>query len=80
LLEQIDSADEKQWIAKLASKELIIPDSGINDEYEGAISCLIQQGLGQKIRILVDKAKQTALNDTEKKELQLLLEGKERLR
>lgn len=76
LLQRLDSAEEKQCVALLAAKELVIPETGILEEYRGAIACLIQQEQEQKIRFLIQKAKQGVLNENEKKQLQLLIESK----
>jgi DNA primase len=67
--------DEKEFDQLItgSKKQIIAPANGILDEFNGLINKLHKQYIGEKIDLLMIKAKQSNLNDAEKTELQKLL-------
>ena len=63
-------------IAKLAAWEFSFPESGIEAEFLGAIECLNQLSQEKLRQYLIQKAKKTSLNESEKQKLTSLLKNK----
>lgn len=76
LLAQWDNSEEKEQIAQLAAHELPIPETGIEEEFLGAIARLEERHTEQQLQQLINKAKASGLTPNEKQALQALLANK----
>lgn len=73
VLERFRNTEDGQHLAKIAQRQLLIPDSGIEAEFLGAIECLHAMWLEQRTDQLLNKSQLGSLTSEEKRELQQLL-------
>jgi DNA primase len=73
LLERFRETPEEISIRKLAETELIVPDDGIEAEFSGALSRILEQESEKRIVYLLEKAENTPLTVKERAELRSLL-------
>ncbi len=73
LLERYRGAPDEIFIRKLAETDLIIPDDGIEAEFVGAVSRILQQEDEKRIVNLLEKAGNQVLTAEESDELRSLL-------
>lgn len=73
LIERFRGKPEEHSIRKLAEAELIVPDDGIEAEFSGALSRILEQENEKRIVHLLEKADNTPLTSTEREELRRLL-------
>jgi DNA primase len=78
LLENWRGQKEEKLMAKLAYWEHMVPDSGLKNEFLGAIRQLILLTIDEKINRLLAKASQEDLADEEKLELSTWINKKKR--
>lgn len=79
LLEYWRGQKEEAFVASLAQVEHMIPESGLESEFLGAIRQLYQLGHDAEINRLLAKAAQEGLSETEKQELSQLIARKKQL-
>jgi DNA primase len=73
LLERFRGASDEKLIRNLAQSELITPDDGIEAEFAGAVSRILQQENEKRLVNLLEKADNKTLTATERDELRSLL-------
>ncbi|MCI0654339.1 MAG: DNA primase [Methylococcaceae bacterium] len=73
LLERFRGTPEEISIRKLAETELIVPVEGIEAEFRGALSRILEQENEKRIEHLLEKAESASLSGQEREELRLLL-------
>ncbi|MGH8551048.1 MAG: DNA primase [Methylococcales bacterium] len=73
LLERFRGKAEEDSIRTLAESELIVPDDGIEAEFSGALSRILEQENDKRIVSLLEKADNTSLTSKERAELRRLL-------
>lgn len=73
LLERFRATPEEASLRKLAESEIIIPDTGIEAEFVGAMSRVLEQENEKRIERLLEKADHTKLTILERDELRSLL-------
>lgn len=76
LLEFWREQKEEKLLAKLASWELVIPETGVKEEFLGAIRGLTRSAHDQVIQRMLAKAAQQGLSDEEKSQLTQLIADK----
>ena len=67
----------QRHLAKITAYPSHIPEAGIQHEFQGALDRIQEQHRAQQLSTLIEKAKQTSLNEEEKQLLQLLLANKQ---
>lgn len=79
LLEHFRGKEEQKIIAKLAKKEHLIPEEGLEKEFKGALHRWAILSYDNKINDLLSKAAKDSLNATEKEALNCLIKEKKQL-
>ncbi len=74
LIAHWEDPQQHQLLAALASRELPIPKSGVENEFTDALTCLITQNTNQLVTQLIEKARQNGLDSSERQKLQQLLQ------
>lgn len=73
LLLLVEGEPERQLVATLAARPLLLPLENIKNEFLGGLSSVKQQNTEMEMQLLVKKAKKSQLNLEEKRKLQTLL-------
>lgn len=73
LLLMIEGESERQLIAALAARPMLLPLENIKNEFLGGLTSIKQQSSEMAMQLLVEKAKKSQLNLEEKRKLQTLL-------
>lgn len=79
ILEHWQAKPEIKALAKLAMWELVIPESGIHQEFAGAIHKIEEIAREKTIQALMDKAAQHVITDSDKQLLMKLLAERQNL-
>lgn len=76
LLEHFRGQKEGELVAKLAQLDTMVPETGIENEFLGALKQLETLALEESIRQLLAKASEGSLTDSEKQSLSTLIARK----
>ncbi|MGH8560301.1 MAG: DNA primase [Methylococcales bacterium] len=73
LLERFRETPDEVSLRKLAETELIVPQDGIEAEFSGALSRILEQESAKRIEYLLEKTDNVSLTNEEREELRRLL-------
>lgn len=73
LLQSIDNPAEKQLLAELSATDHLLPTEQWSEELTGCVARIIDMARDTAIKHLMEQAKQRALSDIEKQQLQKLI-------